>query len=116
MRSPLLFLIGCIGARTLFALLAKNFPNYLPFMGLIALLIAVGFIYRYLSGTRKTGPETFGEKIWWNDLRPLHAALYLTFALLAFRKSPYAWILLAIDVVIGLTAFLYYHHFVKRDL
>ena len=25
---------------------------------------------------RKTGLEVFGDKIWWNNLRPIHGILY----------------------------------------
>lgn len=56
------------------------------------------------------GPETFGEKIWWNDLRPLHGSLYIIFSLLDFQKFSYSWIVLTVDVIIGLTAFLIFHH------
>ena len=74
----LLFIIGCIGTRSLFVYVAKNAgPKYLPLLGYLALLPAIGFIYIYLTGSRKTGAEVFGEKIWWNDLRPLHSLIYL---------------------------------------
>ena len=74
----LLFLVGCIGIRTLFVIIAKNSPvKYLKYMGYLALLPAIGFSYLFLTGTRKTGLEVFGNKIWWNDLRPLHSLLYL---------------------------------------
>ena len=39
-------------------------------------VIALGFITIYVFGWRKTGLETMGAPIWWNDLRPLHGALY----------------------------------------
>jgi len=106
----LLFLVGCIGSRTLFALLAKNINmKYLPILGYIALLPAIGFIYIYLTGSRKTGLEVGGEKIWWNNLRPVHALLYCLFAYNAITKQVGAWKYLAIDVLIGLTAFLIHH-------
>jgi len=109
-KRMLLFLIGCIGTRTLLALLAKNIsPDYLPVMGVGGLAISFGLMYFYISGTRTTGPETFGDKIWWNHLRPVHSAMYLLFAILAFQKSEYAWVPLAIDVCIGLAAFLNFH-------
>jgi hypothetical protein len=77
----LLFLVGCIGTRSLFVYLAKNASTQiLMYMGYLALLPAIGFIYIYISGARKTGGEVFGEKIWWNDLRPLHSVLYFIFA------------------------------------
>ena len=76
----LLFLIGCIGVRTLFVIIAKNASTYyLQLLGYLALLPAIGFTYIYLTGSRKVGAETFGEKIWWNNLRPIHSLLYLVF-------------------------------------
>ncbi len=110
-KRLLLFLIGCIGVRCMLAYSSKVMPvEYLPYLGLLTLSIGIGFIYIYLTGSRKAGPETFGENIWWNDLRPVHGSLYILFSLLAFQKSSYAWTVLALDVVIGLTAFLIYHY------
>ena len=111
----LLFLIGCIGTRSLFVYLAKNATEkYLMYMGYLALLPAIGFLYIYFSGARKTGAEVFGEKIWWNNLRPIHSALYFTFAYNAINGNPMAWIYLLIDVIIGLLSFLG-HHFYNGD-
>ena len=111
----LLFLIGCIGTRSLFVYLAKNASEtYLMYMGYLALLPAIGFLYIYFTGARKTGAEVFGEKIWWNDLRPLHSALYFIFAYNAINGNKMAWVYLLIDVVIGLISFLI-HHFNNGD-
>ena len=108
----LLFLIGCIGMRTLFVFIAKNTSvSYLPYLGYLALFPAVGFAYIYLTGSRKTGQEVFGEKIWWNDLRPLHSLLYFLFAYNAIQANKNSWIYLLIDVVIGLFSFLIFHYF-----
>ena len=105
-----LFLIGCMGTRVLITYTAKNISiKYLPYMGYVALIVAFGFAYIYLSGSRKTGGEVFGDQIWWNDLRPVHSALYFLFALYAINRRPMAWIYLAIDVVLGLTGFLMFH-------
>lgn len=107
----LLFLIGCIGTRTLFVLIAKNAgPNYLPLLGYLALLPAIGFIYIYLTGSRKTGAEVFGEKIWWNDLRPIHSILYFLFAYNAIIGNNKAWMYLLVDVIFGLLSFLIFHY------
>ena len=107
----LLFLIGCIGTRSLLVYLAKVInKEYLPYMGLILLMPAVGFLYIYLTNSRQTGAEVFGKKIWWNKLRPVHAVLYILFAVLAIKKEPYAYIPLLVDVLIGLIAFLTYHY------
>ena len=109
-KRMLLFLIGCIGTRTLFILLAKYLDKkYLPYMGYIAIAIAIGFSIIYITGIRNTGPEVFGDKIWWNNLRPVHALLYFIFAYLAINQSDYSWIVLLIDVIIGLSAFVIFH-------
>ena len=67
-------------------------------------------MYLFLTGSRKTGVEVFGEKIWWNNLRPLHSILYFLFAYNAIKGNKNAWIYLLIDVVIGLISFLIFHY------
>lgn len=108
----LLFLIGCIGLRSLFVYLAKTLPNeYLQIMGFFALIIAIGFIYIFFTGSRKTGTEVFGDKIWWNDLRPIHSFLYFCFAYFAIAgKRDIAWKFLLADVILGLLSFLFHHY------
>ena len=107
----LLFLIGCIGMRSLFVILARKAnTEYLKYMGYLALLPAIGFIYIYLTGSRMTGGETFGDKIWWNNLRPLHALIYFLFAYNAIIGNKNAWLYLLFDVVFGLTSFLIFHY------
>jgi hypothetical protein len=107
----LLFLIGCIGTRLLFVYIAKHINiAFLPYLGYLALLPAIGFTYLYLFGLRKTGPEVFGDKIWWDDLRPLHAVFYYLFAFFAINKNKRAWIFLLMDVVVGLVSFLVFHY------
>ena len=109
-KRILLFLFGCIGTRSLFVYISKIIsPQYLPILGYLALLPAIGFSYIYLTDSRKTGPEVFGDKIWWNFLRPIHASLYFAFAYLAINKNPNSWVVLLLDVIIGLTTFLIYH-------
>jgi hypothetical protein len=106
----LLFLIGCIGTRALFVYVAKNIDvKYLPLLGYLALLPAIGFIYIYLTGSRKTGGEVFGGKIWWNDLRPIHSLIYFLFAYNAIIGNNKAWIYLLVDVIFGLSSFLIFH-------
>ena len=107
----LLFLFGCIGSRTALVFIAKNAGDkYLPILGYLAILPAIGFIYFYLTGTRKTGVEVFGEKIWWSDLRPIHSILYLLFAYNAINGVETAWLFLLADVIFGLAAFVYFHY------
>ena len=111
-----MFLIGCIGTRSLFVVIAKyTDTSYLPYLGYLALLPAIGFIYIYLTGSRKTGAEVFGEKIWWNDLRPVHSILYFLFAYNAIMGNSQSWIYLLVDVLFGLMSFLI-HHYMTGDL
>jgi hypothetical protein len=108
----LLFLFGCIGTRSLFVYLAKNVnTTYLQYMGYLSILPAIGFFYLFLTGSRKTGAEVFGDKIWWNDLRPIHGILYLLFAYNAINGNTFAWIYLLVDVIIGLVSFLSFHYY-----
>ena len=114
-KRMLLFLIGCIGLRSLFVVMAKYAnTKYLKYLGYLALAPAFGFLYIYLTGARKTGGETFGEKIWWNKLRPVHSILYFLFAYNAIIGNKQAWLYLLVDVLFGLASFLI-HHYVNGD-
>jgi hypothetical protein len=109
-KRILLFLIGCIGTRTLFVLIAKNSrPHLLPYLGYLAILPAIGFFYIYLTGSRKTGQEVFGERIWWNNLRPIHGLLYALFAYNAITGNTNAWKYLLVDVLLGIFSFTWFH-------
>ncbi len=108
-----MFLIGCMGARSLLVYLAyKQSTRF--YVSLFTILVAIGFMYIYLTGVRKTGPEVFGDVIWWNHLRPIHALLYATAAFMIWTKtySNDAWKILALDLVIGLLAFIHKHFLV----
>ena len=107
----ILFLFGCIGMRLLFVIIAKNVSiKMLYYLGFLALLPAIGFVYIFATGSRQTGVEVLGDKIWWNNLRPLHALLYSLFAYNAIQGNPNSWIYLFLDVIIGLISFLTYHY------
>jgi len=112
----LMFLVGCIGTRSLFVVTAKYAnTEYLKYLGYLALLPAIGFMYIYLTGSRQTGAEVFGEKIWWNDLRPVHSILYFLFAYNAIIGNKESWVYLLIDVIFGLISFLI-HHYINGDI
>ena len=107
----LLFLLVCMGTRSLLVYCAKTLdPKYLPILGYLALVPAIGFMYIYLTSSRKTGGEVFGEKIWWDNLRPIHSLLYFVFAYSAIHKKRDSWYFLAIDVIIGFLSFVIYHY------
>ena len=107
-----LFLFLCIPTRIFFVYYVKQIDiKSLKSTGYVALLPAIGFMYIYLTGSRQTGAETQGDKIWWNDLRPLHSLLYFSFAYMAINGDQNnAYIALLIDVIIGLSSFIMFHH------
>lgn len=106
----LFFFGGCIPSRLALTVLAKySPPKYLPYLGFVTLIIAIGFLYLYFTGKRKTGFETQGAPIWWMKFRVIHGLLYLLFSGLAFMRYKNAYIVLLIDTLIGLGLFLMHH-------
>jgi hypothetical protein len=121
MNSKLLFLTGCIPTRLFLAFLAyyslnidsKYSTNLKYILTIVTFIIGLSFIVIYEKGWRKTGLETGGKEIWWNNYRPIHGSIYLTFSILnilyiinpSYSNLKYIWILLLLDVLIGLLAF-----------
>ena len=107
----LLFLGGCIPIRLLFVFVAWSISiKYLPLLGYISLLPAIGFLYLFVSGKRQTGLETQGQPIWWVNFRPIHGILYLLFSIYAIKGIRKSYLFLLIDVLIGLLLFLWFHY------
>lgn len=105
------FIFGCIVSRAILVVLAARYPKELA---IPSLLVALGFTAIYVLGLRKTGIETGGEPIWWDWLRPVHALLFAGFAIVAFREDHIkykAWVLLALDLFIGVLAWSKHHKF-----
>jgi hypothetical protein len=110
-KRLLFFLGGCIPARLLLSATAKYSPvYYLPYLGLVTLGIAIGFLYLYVTGKRRTGPETQGAPIWWMHFRLFHGLMYLLFSLLAFMRIQKAYLVLFVDTFVGLMLFLRHHY------
>ena len=110
LKRALLFLVGCIGMRSLIAYAAFAAPStYLPYLGGLALLPVIGWIYIVITGARKTGLEVGGETIWWNNLRLVHAANYAAFAAAAFMGNRNSYVFLVWDVILGLGAWIHQH-------
>tara|TARA_B110000037_G_C16836669_1_gene390054 strand:- start:223 stop:570 length:348 start_codon:yes stop_codon:yes gene_type:complete len=107
-KRVLFYLFTCILVRTIIVILSKYLnKNNLKIMGYLTLIPAIGFILIYLTGSRKTGIEVKGNKIWWNNLRPVHSLLYFIFSFMAINKNQNSWMILLIDVMIGFFAFIY---------
>ena len=110
-KRLLLFLGGCIPARLFLAATAKYLPlTYLPYLGIVTLSIALGFLYLYFTGKRRTGAETQGAPIWWMRFRIFHGLMYLLFSIMAFMQMKKAYIVLLVDTFVGLVLFLRQHY------
>lgn len=109
-KRALLFWVGCLGSRAAATWLAYAYPSARPYLGMIAAIIALGFTVIYFGHLRQTGPEVFGERIWWDSLRPVHALLYGAFAYSALQGRDDAWRYLALDGVIGALAWIHHHN------
>ena len=103
-KSGLLFILLCIPIRSALAYLA--YTNKFSLLPYITAIIGIGFLYIYFTGSRKTGAETFGKPIWWNNLRLFHGILFIAFSVLYLMKCEKAWMVLAADVAIGLGGFI----------
>lgn len=113
-NRKLTFLFGCIGARILWAYIAKKATKeQLKYMGFVAVLPALGFILLYLGDYRKDAAEA-GGNTWWNSLRPIHGVMYLLFAIYAFKSSENAWKILAADAGLGVL-FWYMKYYLLYD-
>jgi hypothetical protein len=111
-QRALLFLVGCIGSRSLLAYAAATIaPANLQILGFLTMIPVLGWIYILWTGSRKTGLETGGEPIWWNSLRPVHAFNYALFSALAIMRNEKAYYVLVLDVFIGLFAWIHHHFF-----
>jgi hypothetical protein len=104
-KKIVLFVFGCLLVRLSFALISKNInKKMLPLLGKIAIIPSIGLLVLYFGDLRQRG--ALNQKIWWNNLRPLHSILYFTFVYLALNKNDKAYIPLLLDVLIGLLVFI----------
>jgi len=113
-KRRFLFILGCIPSRLFIVYLAKTLnPEYLNYLALCLCIPMIGFLYIYLTNSRKTGIETFGARIWWNQLRIVHFLLYLLFMFFVLTNKKHAYLPLLFDVIIGFIAFVHHHYYLK---
>tara|TARA_B100001094_G_C18136357_1_gene775312 strand:- start:263 stop:622 length:360 start_codon:yes stop_codon:yes gene_type:complete len=109
-KRMILFLSGCMGSRIgLTYMIKKNNPMYKQILLCILVITAFSFGYIYINDLRKTGVEVFGDKIWWNNLRPFHSIMYFSTAVLLYINNKYAYYPIAFDTIVGLIEFTKYH-------
>ena len=96
----------CIAARFALVVLAYRLEKSAHREAAAAAAAAVGVGFLAVWGRRMSAFESTarGGRVWWNDLRPLHAALWLLYAALAARSVEHAWAVLALDLAVGVAA------------
>ena len=105
-RSDFMFFAMCIPTRIFIALVASQIRPEIAVP--LTLITGLALLRLHLSPSlRPTGTETLGRPIWWNDMRAIHAALWIGFAVAALMGYDWAWKLLAIDVIVGLVSFFF---------
>ena len=106
-----MFLGGCLPTRLALAAAAYFAQGaWSIILGVALAAIAAGFLTIYVMGWRKTGVETQGRPIWWNHLRPVHAAFYASAAVALFSGNNVASAsLLLADTAVGTAAFAQKH-------
>ena len=87
--------------RSLLAYFAMEYNEPILYFTII---VGVTFWILYLFNLRQNADESssMGKRTWWNDKRPYHGTLYLVFAYLYYSGYTRAYLVLVIDVVIGL--------------
>lgn len=99
-----------MGSRFMFTFLtAVSYGWLLQLFGFVALIVVLGWFTIIFIYPRDRGFEVFGDEIWWKNLRPVHLILWSFFAYLAIQKNRFAWVVLLIDTLFGLTSFLAFH-------
>tara|TARA_B100000674_G_C37253574_1_gene651285 strand:+ start:177 stop:518 length:342 start_codon:yes stop_codon:yes gene_type:complete len=105
----LLFFSGCVIARLAFIYVAKIVNiKILKLLSIPALLIGISFIYQSIKNKKK---GAFGGDAWWSSLRNIHSFLWILFAILAINKVRKAYIVLIIDLTVGIISFIN-HYFI----
>jgi hypothetical protein len=87
------------------ALLSYN-SNWRYILVVFFFLASVGFTYLYITKKRKRG--AFGQKIWWDFLRPIHALLLFISGVMLTLKLKETYLLLLADALIGPVVILFY--------
>lgn len=112
-RSIILFLGLCIPLRLAIAYASTKIPGeYMRYLAVALMAVAVGILYLYFAGARMSAPEA-GGVTWWAPYRLIIGALWLIAAIYAFQgRKDMVWVPLVIDVLLGLAIF-YVRHFAK---
>lgn len=105
----------CILIRLLFVYITYiciryNLINTSLFSGFY-FIFGLSFIYQYISKYRKKG--AFGQTIWWDYLRIVHAFIFIYVSILIYYKNMNFIPLLISDALISLIGHIF-HHYIKK--
>lgn len=101
-RLILVYFVYNLHSRLSGNVVSKSLCQYRLWTLVFLTVIGFGFLTIYHFGLRKTGLETGGRPIWWDQYRPLHGFLFLLSAFLLSRNHSLAYLPLLLDVILGL--------------
>ena len=105
MTRLVLFLGVCVPLRLGLAYLPSILPQqYLDYLGLVVLTMALGTLYLGWTNSRLKAPEG-GGLTWWAPYRLIHGMLLLTASLYLFRGDRRAGVPLLLDILFGIVLF-----------
>jgi len=95
----------CLFVRSLLAYFARNYNEVILYF---TTLVGCTFWILFLFNLRQVADESTakGKKVWWSNLRPVHGSLYLLFSYLYYKGNEKAYLVLVLDVVLGLFVWL----------
>ncbi len=108
------FWFGCVLLRGYLTWIAQKASlDTLKYMGYAALIPVLGWLRIILWAPRDYAPEAQG-KVWWQRMRPVHVFFYSMFAYDAINGSVDAWVWLALDLIFGVSGWLFHYHFLSN--
>ena len=109
-NRKILFNFGCIPIRVGLLLIIYFYP--LQLLAILTGIISLGFLYRYLR-PKKFGSHTlmFGKQIYWSRFFHFFTYLVATILLIIEETREYAYIALAVDIIIGFLVFWNHYKF-----
>jgi len=75
---------------------------------LLYFILSIGALYQYIVKTRRIG--AFNNKVWWDNLRPIHSLLFLFTSIGLFYKYKYSYMFLLLDTLISILGFINNHY------
>jgi hypothetical protein len=105
-----LFFMGCIPARVGIVGLAAHLSHEnMRYFAIGLAVISIGFTALFFGNIRLHATEG-GGVTWWHETRGLHGFLYGVAAVLAWNRSHWATVPLAMDTALGIALYFQKHN------